>query len=202
MISHLLKSISFIFHPLLMPLLGVIFYFSKTPRFIPDPIIKGKVFSITILTVILPILLFYLLKTLNKVNSLYLETTSERIIPLILNCAITILIIVRVLPIDEIPELYFFFIGILCSTLACLILAFLKFKASIHMIASAGFFMFAVAVGIHFKVNINGSIALMCIILGAIASSRLHLKAHTVIELVIGFFVGLIPQLIMLNYWL
>lgn len=70
------------------------------------------------------------------------------------------------------------------------------------MIAAAGFFMFAVAIGIHFKININGTIALMCIILGAIASSRLHLKAHSSIELIIGFFIGLIPQLILLNYWL
>jgi hypothetical protein len=202
MIQRILRSISFIFHPLMMPLLGVVFYFSKTPRFIPEPIVKAKLFSITILTVILPILLYYLLKTLRKVDSLYLETTHERILPLIINCAIILLILNRVLTQNEIPELYFFFIGILSSTIACLILAILKFKASIHMIASAGFFMFAVAVGIHFKININGTIALMSVILGAIATSRLHLKAHTPVELIIGFFVGLFPQLIMLNYWL
>ncbi|MFC4722556.1 hypothetical protein ACFO5O_09500 [Geojedonia litorea] len=202
MIHHILKSISFIFHPLMMPLLGVLFYFSKTPRYIPDPIIKAKVFSISILTIVLPILLFYLLKTLKKINSFYLETTQERILPLILNTLIIALIIYRVLTHNEIVELYYFFIGILCSTIACLILAILNFKASIHMIASAGFFMFAVALGIHYKININGTIALMSIIIGAIATSRLHLKAHTGIELTIGFFIGLIPQLIMLNYWL
>lgn len=201
MIHTLLKSISFIFHPLLMPLLGVIFYFSKTPRFIPEPIIKAKLFSVTILTVILPILLYYLLKTLNRVESVYLETTDERKLPLLLNCLIIILVLIRVLPQNEIPELYFFFIGILISTITCFVLAVSKFKASIHMIASAGFFMFAVALAIHFKININGTIALMCIILGAIATSRLHLKAHTSIELLIGFFVGLMPQLILLNYW-
>ena len=106
------------------------------------------------------------------------------------------------LPIDEIPELYFFFIGILISTVTCLALAYAKFKASIHMIASAGFFMFAIALAIHFKINTNGTIALMCIIIGAIATSRLHLKAHTPVELAIGFFVGLLPQLILLNYWM
>ena len=199
---HLLKSISLIFHPLIMPLIGVLFYFAKSPRFIPEPTIKAKLFSIGILTVILPILLFSLLKTINKINSIHLNTTKERIWPLILNCAIIILILNRVLTQNEIPELYYFFIGILCSTLACLILAFLKFKISIHMIGSAGLFMFMIAVGIHFKININGSIAAMCIIMGGIATSRLHLKAHTLAELVIGFFVGLIPQLIMLNYWL
>jgi len=185
-----------------MPLLGVVFYFSKTPRFIPEPVMKAKVFSISILTIVLPILLFYLLKTLNKVESFHLESVEERRIPLFINAVIVLLVLLRVLPIDEIPELYFFFIGILISTITCLMLAFAKFKASIHMIASAGFFMFAVALAIHFKININGTIALMCIILGAIATSRLHLKAHTAVELIAGCFVGLLPQLILLNYWM
>ncbi|WP_431132546.1 hypothetical protein [Psychroserpens mesophilus] len=185
-----------------MPLLGVIFYFSKTPRFIPDSVLIAKLFSITILTVILPLLLYYLLKTLKKVNSVYLETTDERKLPLLLNSLIIVLVLIRVLPQNEIPELYFFFIGILISTITCFALAVVKFKASIHMIAAAGFFMFAVALGIHFKININGTIALMCIILGAIATSRLHLKAHTTIELIIGFFIGLMPQLVLLNYWI
>ncbi|MGC1632880.1 MAG: hypothetical protein WA749_12290 [Gelidibacter sp.] len=202
MIHYLLKSISYIFHPLLSPLLGVIFYFSKTPRFIPEPVIRAKIFSITILTVILPILIYFLLKTIKQVNSLELKTSKERIIPLILNVLILILILERVLPYEEIPELYYFYLGILFSSLACLFLAFLKFKASIHMIGSAGFFMFAVALSIHFKININGTIALMCIIIGAIATSRLHLKAHTYAELVMGIFIGLTPQLVLLNYWL
>jgi len=202
MMNHILKSISFIFHPLIMPLLGVVFYFSKTPRFIPNELIKAKLFSITILTILLPILFFYLLKTIKKVDSIYLKTTDERIIPLLLNCVIITLIILRVLPANEIIELYFFFVGILYSTLACLILAVFKIKASIHTIAASGFFMFAVAISIHFKININGSIALMVIILGAIATSRLHLKAHTNTELLIGFFIGIMPQIILLNYWL
>lgn len=200
--NHLLKSISYIFHPLIMPLLGVLFYFSKTPRFIPEQLMKAKLFSVTILTMILPVLLFYLLKTLNKVETIHLDNVYERRIPLLINCFIIILILIRVLPITEIPELYFFFIGILISNITCFVLAVVKFKASIHMIASSGFFMFAVALAIHFKININGTIALMCIILGAIATSRLHMKAHNSLELIVGFFVGLLPQLVLLNYWM
>ncbi len=200
--NRLLKSISYIFHPLLMPLLGVIFYFHKTPRFTPETTVYAKIFSVTILTVLLPILLFFLLKTIKKVESIHLETTTERRLPLLINCILILLIVNRVLPFDEIPELYYFFLGILISTITCLALALVKFKASIHMIGASGFFMFAVALSIHFKININATMALMCIILGAIATSRLHLKAHTPTELVVGFFVGLLPQLTILNYWM
>lgn len=200
--DFILKSISFVFHPLIMPLLGVLFYFHKTPRFIPEPLQNAKIFSIVILTIVLPILLFFLLKTINRVETIYLKSTKERLIPLLINCIIITLILIRVLTPNEIIELYYFFLGILCSTLACFIMAIFKVKASIHMIAASGFFMFAVAIGIHFQININGTIALMMLILGAIATSRLHLKAHSNQELVIGLFTGLFPQLILMNYWL
>jgi hypothetical protein len=200
--DFILKSISFIFHPLIMPLLGVLFYFSKTPRFIPEPVLKAKIFSIVILTIILPILLFFLLKTINKVNTIYLKSTKERILPLLINSLIITLIILRVMTPNEIVELFYFFLGILFSNLICLLFALYSIKASIHMIAASGFFMFAVGIGIHFKININGTIALTMIILGAIATSRLHLKAHTSQELITGMCTGLFPQLVLLNFWL
>ena len=185
-----------------MPFIGALFYFSKAPRYIPMPFIKAKLFALALFTIILPILLFYLLKTTKRVNSIHLNSTKERIIPLLLNAIIVLLITQRIIPINEMVELYFFFIGILLSTMACLILAILKFKASIHMAAAGGVLMFFTALSIHFSINIIGTIALFFIIVGAIATSRLHMNAHSNTELIIGFFVGLIPQLILLNYWL
>jgi hypothetical protein len=70
------------------------------------------------------------------------------------------------------------------------------------MAAAGGIFMFFVAISIHFNININGAIALVTVMIGAVATSRLHYKAHTNVELLFGFFVGMIPQLILLNYWL
>jgi len=201
-VDRILKSISYIFHPLIIPLLGVIFYFSKAPRYITLDMILAKVVAILILTVLLPIMLFLLLKTLKIVDSFRLETTKERIFPLIINVVLISIIINRVLPYTEFIELYYFFIGALISTIVCLALAFSKFKASIHMTAICGLFMFYIALSIHFSININGTIALMAIITGAVASSRLHLKAHDNRELIMGAFIGALPQLLLLQYWL
>ncbi|RSK39746.1 hypothetical protein [Mangrovimonas spongiae] len=202
MTHHILKSISFIFHPIIMPMIGVLFYFSKTRRFIPDEIIYAKLVSISILTILLPILLYFLLKTLNKAESIYLKNVKERIIPLCLNCIIVLLIINRVLPISEIIELYYFFLGILISTITCLVLAIFQFKASIHMMGLAGVTMFFFALSLYFSININGTLALLAVITGAVATSRLHLKAHTYPELLVGLFIGFMPQLLLINYWL
>lgn len=185
-----------------MPLVGVVFYFSKSPRFIPQPIIKAKLFALILLTIILPILLFFLLKSTKMVKSIHLESARERVIPLVIYAIILILIILRVFPSNELTEPYYFILGVLTSTIACLILAILKYKASIHMIAAGGVLMFFIALSIHFHINIIGSIALISIVAGAIGTSRLHLRAHNGLELLIGFLVGVIPQLILLNYWL
>ncbi|WP_142784904.1 hypothetical protein [Changchengzhania lutea] len=200
--NRLLKSISYVFHPLIMPIVGVMFYFSKSPRYIPIEIIQAKLISLSILTIVLPILLFFLLRTLGKVNTINLETTSERIVPLLLNCIVLLIILKRIVTPTQVIELYYFFVGILISTLTCLLLAIAKFKASIHMISVAGVFMFFLALSIHFSININGTLALMTIIIGAVATSRLHMKAHSPVELIIGFSIGFLPQLILVNYWL
>jgi len=199
--NKLLRSLSYIFHPLFMPLLGVAFYYYITPHFVVPEIVQAKLVSLLILTLILPMLMFFLLNTLGKVKTIHLATTKERIYPLALNCIIMLLVIKRIITPTSAIALYYFFVGILISNMACLILALFKFKASIHMIGISGLFMFFVALGVMFAINLTGLLAFMALAIGAVATSRLHLSAHSNKELIVGFFVGLIPQLILVNYW-
>lgn len=185
-----------------MPILGVLFYFSKTPRFVPDNVQYAKLFSTALLTIVLPLLVYFLLKTINRVDSIYLKSTEERKLPLLINAVIICLIISRVFTAQEIIELYYFFIGILISTIACFVFALFRVKASIHMLAASGFFIFAILLSLHFKINVNGTIALMSLLLGAIATSRLYLKAHTFLELILGLLIGTLPQLLLYKWWL
>ena len=196
------NCISFVFHPIVMPLIAVVFYFHKSPRFIPEQWIDAKIISLFILTVLLPILIFYLLKTLGKANSIYLRTTKERILPLLVNIIIILLILYRVFPSHQIIELYYFFIGVLISNITALVLNIIKFKVSLHMVAISGVFMFFNGFALHFSKNINGTLALMSLITGTVATARLYLKAHTPRELFIGLLIGVIPQIIAENYWL
>ena len=104
--DRILKSISFIFHPLIMPIVGVGFYFFISPRFTPEEIIYAKLVSLAILTIILPVLIYFLLKTLGKIQTIYLKTTRERILPLAFNCVIILIVILRILTQSQFEELY------------------------------------------------------------------------------------------------
>jgi membrane-associated HD superfamily phosphohydrolase len=200
--KHFLRIGAYVLHPLLMPLLGALVYFVITPRFIDSEIIRAKLFAIAIITLVVPIVLFMLLKNIGWISSLDLPKVKQRKIPLMLQCLLLLLIIKMVFDPYDSPEMYFFFVGVLFSTISALLLVIFKVKVSLHQMGIAGVTMFIIALSVHFKVNMLVWIGLVALANGWVASSRLHTNSHTYPELILGFFVGLIPQFLMLNFWL
>ena len=100
-----------------------------------------------------------------------------------------VLLIIKLIfkPYEDI-ELYYFFVGILAASLTALFLVLFKFKVSLHQMAIAGVTIFLIGVSIHFNINMLGSISILCIINGLVASSRLHTKSHTRARIVLWVF--------------
>lgn len=200
--NFFLRLAAYLFHPLLMPLLGAVLYYVITPRFIELEIMEARLISIAIITLFIPIIVFFLLKNIGVLSSIHLQNVKERKVPLMVQCVLLLLIIKMVFDPFESPELYYFFVGVLFSTITALILVLLRYKVSLHQMGIAGVTMFLIALGVHFKVNVLLGIGFFFIANGWVASSRLHTESHSTTELVIGFFVGIIPQFILLNFWL
>lgn len=200
--NFFLRLAAYLFHPILMPFLGCILYYAITPRFIELEIMEARLFAVAIITIFIPIITFFLLKSLGRVSSINLQNIEERKLPLMIQSMLLLLIIKMVFDPYDSPELYYFFVGILFSVFTTLLLVFLKFKISLHQMGIAGVTMFLIALSIHFKVNILFTLGLFFIANGWVAASRLHTLSHTPIELIAGFFVAILPQLIILNYWL
>ena len=202
MLTSVLKSISYILHPLLMPWMGAVYYFSVTPIQYPAINISFWLVSIVLWSVALPLVLYYFLKKLNIVQTIHLKTSKERIWPLLLNSIIIGNLCFRILPKSVSIELHYLFLGVMITALVGLCLAFLKFKTSIHMMSTGGAFFFMVLVDLHYGLSYNTTFAIFIVIMGAMASSRLHSNAHTVKELTVGLIVGVCPQLLLMKYWL
>lgn len=144
----------------------------------------------------------FLLKSLGIINSIHLENAKQRKIPLLLQTLILIVVIKMVIDVYRYPELYFFFLGILFSMLSAVFMIFFNIKASLHMIGISGITMFTIALSIHFGMNLTLLIAALMVANGLVATSRLHCNAHSNLELVLGFLIGVIPQLTLVNFWL
>ncbi|GGX13293.1 hypothetical protein [Aquimarina muelleri] len=200
--NFFLRSISYILHPLLMPILGAIIYFSNAPRFISSEIITAKILGLITITLLMPIVLFFLLKNLGIITSIHLRNSRERKIPLLLQSILFIIVIKMVINIYHYPELYFFYLGILFSSLSAIFMIFFNIKASLHMIGVSSITIFTILLSIHFELNLIILISILFILNGLSATSRLHYKAHTSFELILGILIGTVPQITLANLWL
>jgi len=98
------RSLSYIFHPLFMPISAVLFYFYISPRFFNTEFMYSKIFATVIMTVIIPILTFYMLKNLQLVTSIHLKDVKQRKWPLALSSGFTYLLIKMIFDGYDIPE--------------------------------------------------------------------------------------------------
>lgn len=199
---HLLRGVSYIFHPLFIPMGGTISYFLITPKFSSLQLQSGNVLPIFILTVIIPIILFLILRNLGLISSIFAPKLEERKYPLYLSMIIHFMILYKVIPLNYINELYYFFVGLLIASFTTLLLLFAKIKASVHLLGMGSILVYLVGLSIHFEINITFAIAIFTFMTGLVATSRLFMKAHSKIELVIGFLVGCCSQLFVFKYWL
>lgn len=196
------KIISYIFHPIFVPIAGTITYFVITPKYSPLELQSGNILPIFILTVIIPIISFLILKNLGVVSSFLLPNTNERKYPLIIQVALFLMIIIKVIPNNYTLEMNYFFVGLLSATMACLFLTFLKFKTSLHMMGIGSYLMFLIALSIHFEINIIIAISLFTLLSGILATARLYLNRHSKSEVLIGFLIGFGSQLLTIKFWL
>ncbi|WP_430410426.1 hypothetical protein [Kordia sp.] len=134
------------------------------------------------------------------IDSIFLKAVSERKIPLYIYVLILFLIITKVITKSIFAELYDFFLATLISAVICLSLVFFRVKASMHMMGISGLVMFLVVLSITYQVNITFALSILIFIIGLVATSRLFLKAHTFPELIFGFFIGWIPQLLVAGW--
>ncbi len=197
-----IKSASFIFHPLWMPFLGSLFYFFISPRFFPLPLIKAKLLAIAITTLFIPIVFYFLLKNLGKAKSIFLSDVEERRWPLFFFILLLGLNLYQILDSFNYPALYYFFSGILISAVISLLFSFFRIKISLHMVGLSGLFMFVLAMSVFYRLNLVSTIAFLIAALGLTATSRLHYKAHTWSDIILGFFTGFLPQFFVLYYFL
>ena len=197
-----LSFFSYVFHPMFISVYAVLLYFFLTDRYHPYQELFLIMVQIIILTILIPISMFYFLMTLGKANSLMLSEITQRKIPLAINAFLLYILITQSIREEVIPELYFFFFGALASTIITFLLIFVNLKASIHMIGISSITIFIIGFSLHTQVNHIYLVATFLLLTGIVATSRLSMKAHDGKELIAGFLVGVLPQIGLLSFWL
>lgn len=200
--KKLLPFASYLFHPLFISFYAALIYFAATKNFYVSSEIFLYLIQIVIITILIPITLFFLLLSLGKIDSIMVENIGQRKIPLFINASLLLLLIHKSITVNNLPQLYFFFLGGAISTIIALLAIYLHTKVSLHLIGITSLTSFIFGMSIHTQSDFTYTFAFFVVAIGWVASSRLVLKAHTITELSLGFITGLVPQLILWRFWL
>jgi hypothetical protein len=210
-LKHFFNALSYLLHPLIIPLLGL--YFLLSIETLPvsynrlDALfyfpIELKVFLyiiMGILTVLAPLLSILIMYSSKMISSLKMEKREERIYPLIIGCLYYVLAYIyirRQMPYDYMhPALIGFLFGTVLVFVVSLVVNFFV-KISLHAVAIFGLCGAVIA---YSQTQLPGQlgttptnlylIMYLLILAGIIAAGRLYLKAHTLNEILLGSFVG------------
>jgi membrane-associated phospholipid phosphatase len=190
------KIFSYIFHPLIIPTLGMMIIFNTNSYVnfaIPFELKKAVIILVGLSTFIIPSLMTLLLLNRGYIKSVEMETTKERILPYGFTIVFYFFTIYMMLKAPIPPIIFNFMIGALVSVILAFIIN-LRWKISAHMTGMGGLTGALIAISFLLSVNLIPFIALSILISGIVASSRLILNAHNPIQLVGGFALGMICQ--------
>ncbi len=195
------KLISYLFYPILIPMYVIGFFFYQT-YFLFD---KEQIINVSRLVLMLgfffPVLFYLFLKNRKYCDSIFLNSIEQRKIPVLLNMALLVLIIIRFTGVQDLLPLKIFFTGLFTAHVFVLILLYLDKKISLHLVYLTVALVFIGMFGIQYSLSVRLVFVCGVLITGLVASSRLLLGAHNQEEVYLGVLIGVISQLSMLYFW-
>jgi hypothetical protein len=188
----LAKIISVIFHPVLMPLFGLLIIFSSPTLFGYLPLIQKKFLVLILSTnnILLPLSLLPYLKWRKMITSWTMDNRSERIIPLAITSFFYFVTVYVVLKFN-IPV--FIKVVFLSTALLSFVVTIVNFwwKISIHSVGAGALTSLIMVLSIMMHTPLTPFLLSAIIASGLILSSRLWLNAHTSGEVWIGYLTGI-----------
>ncbi|WP_340111519.1 phosphatase PAP2 family protein [Maribellus mangrovi] len=188
--ERLAKIISIVFHPVLLPTLGILlllhsgFYFSMLSW-------EAKRFVLLVVfftTCILPLLMVSIL-AINPRFDISMSKSTDRVIPLLASAIFYYLGFILLGKMNIFPVFKLFMLASVLVLVALLIISF-KWKISNHMAALGA--LAGVFFALSFRKGLNPiySILIVVLVSGLVGTARLALKKHSIWEVIAGYVLG------------
>jgi len=196
--KYVAKIISYLFHPVFIPtIITGCFYLLNADFFIPLEryLATGQAFLMTFL---LPVCIYFFLKSLGLLkSSVMIKNLRERSAPMFLNIVIINILIFKIWENASNSSLKIFFIGYCISYSILFFGILLKRKYSAHVASVCSAIPLFVNQTTTYYLNPFYILPALLIIIGLVATSRLYLRAHTNVEIIVGALIGFVPSFIL-----
>ena len=191
--KYFARTVSIVLHPMLMPVYILFFIFSGNSLFALYTPWRAKLYCylVTLFSLlIMPLLSLPLFRYFRLIRSYDLQEKQERVYPIMVAVVfafVGVWLLGRVAYTDIVQQLFLVLI-ILLSVFSVITL---RWKMSMHMTAMGGMCGFLFTLGMKYPGDVRGSLILMILLAGVLASCRLYLNRHTPSQVYLGFLFGL-----------
>jgi hypothetical protein len=190
-ITNTAKLLSLIFHPLFIPLYGLLIIYSSPTlfSFISFEVKRIAFVVVAANNVILPLSVASILYSRGAIKSFDARDRSERV--LLLSFAVMMYTVTAVLFMKiPVPNLFkTYFISVAVVTLAMLLIT-VFYRLSLHSSAIGGLLSLIVFMILLFDIRSAWQLIIVLVLGGAVMSSRLYLKDHSPAEVWAGLLTG------------
>lgn len=193
--NHRLKRaaeiLSVIFHPLFIPLYGLLIIYSSPTllSFIPLQVKRMILVLVVANNVLLPISLAIVLYARGAIASLRARGRSERVLLLtfaLLMYSLTAFVLLRI----QVPNLFkAYLVSIAVVTLVTLLIT-VKYQISMHAIGFGGLLVLLIFMIALYHISMVWQLFAVVLAGGAVMSSRIYLEDHSPAEVWTGLFAG------------
>jgi len=196
------KIVSYLFHPLFIPTYIFLWLTLRFPFEFAGITSQGLLLrkvSVFWMTAFFPAFSVFLLWRLKFINSIFLKTQKERIIPYIITMIFYwwMWYLSRNFT-DQPGVLIFFFMGIFFATIPGMMLNNF-FKISMHAIGVGNALVFILLTCFFYQTYLGVDIAIVTMLAGIVCTARFIVSDHTNLDVYTGLIVGALCQLI--AYW-
>lgn len=196
---RLAKVVSIVFHPVFMPLYGLLIIFSAPTllSFIPFKIKELTFLVVAINNIILPLSIVLVLYSRGIIKSVYAHEKNER--TLLISITLVLYLITTMLmlkmPVPNLIKVYF--VSTTFITLITIVIN-LFWRLSLHSVAVGGLLTIVCFMAYLFEVSVIIYMAGMVFLSGLVMFARLYNDDHEAGEVWTGFFVGIVSMAVSL----
>jgi hypothetical protein len=193
------KLVSYIIHPAIVPVAGVLIAYFVLPYHIPEPLFLFVLAYVFAGTYLFPLIIIFGLYKLKFVESIHLKTRKERVFPFLISAFFYFLTAKAVLQFHFPAELArFLFAGCLILIIQLVALSFTKISA--HVAGASAVLTWLICLSATYYINLLLPMVVAILALGIVSSARLKLKAHNGPEVIGGFLTGAIAVLVLYSW--
>ena len=193
------KILSVLFHPMLLPSIGILIFFNSGSilDFLPFQAKKIILLIIFVSTFVLPLTFvpFFIFQKIIK--NVQMENNRERLVPFFVTSVLYFFCYYMLKRLGAPHTIVLFILAAAINVFALFLFSF-KYKISAHMVGIGGLTGALIAISFILKINLEYFIIGAIFVSGIIGYSRLKLETHKQYQIYIGWFTGLIISSVIL----